>query len=289
MRGENINGTVGCLNCMALFMSGAIITSGLWMVSNPASTDCDNYCFQSFIIAVGVFLFVAAFAGLGGVCFRLSWLLFLHLLLIFVLIVVLFCFTISIIIATNNAAEEGGYKLAGDGSNWLQKRVIDAKNWMRISSCLNDAKLCQNVAHANRTRNFPHGDGFLGDGDLSLSAFQVGRLQSGCCKPPDSCNGYAWMKNSTTNNHSLIFNPDCDAWSNDPAGVCFNCQSCKAAVLLHLASCWRNLAIDNILFIVCLITIWSFGCCAFYTNWRHTNSPRLQFKLKQGCLFCCSC
>lgn len=70
----------------------------------------------------------------------------------FVLIVILFAFTIFAFVVTNKGADEvlsnRGYKeyRLGDYSDWLQKRVNSAKNWNKIQSCLIDGKICSSFA-----------------------------------------------------------------------------------------------------------------------------------------------
>jgi hypothetical protein len=66
----------------------------------------------------------------------------------FLLILLLFVFTIFAFIVTNEGAGEKlsnkGYKeyRLGDYSNWLQKRVNDNGNWNKIRSCLQSGKVC---------------------------------------------------------------------------------------------------------------------------------------------------
>ncbi|KAF6146368.1 hypothetical protein GIB67_020462 [Kingdonia uniflora] len=79
-------------------------------------------------------------------CFMAS---LVYLCVMFLLIVLLFCFTIFAFVVTNKGAgevvSERGYKEYnfGDYSNWLQKRVNGNKNWRKINSCLMDSKVCK--------------------------------------------------------------------------------------------------------------------------------------------------
>lgn len=84
-------------------------------------------------------------------------------------------------------------------------------------------------------------------------------FQSGCCKPPSSCN---YM--GTT----LVQNPDCYLWRNDPNGLCYDCDSCKAGVLEEVRRDWHKLSALNVVMLVFLIGIYSIGCCAFRNTKR---------------------
>ena len=69
----------------------------------------------------------------------------------FILIVLLFVFTIFVAITNKGAGEalsNRGYKeyRLGDYSNWLQQRVTNTKNWNNIKSCLQDSKVCTSFA-----------------------------------------------------------------------------------------------------------------------------------------------
>ncbi|KAA0048788.1 tetraspanin-8-like [Cucumis melo var. makuwa] len=66
----------------------------------------------------------------------------------FILILLLFVFTIFAFVITNKVAGKvllnKGYKeyRLGDYSNWLQNRVKNNKDWNRIRNCLVDDKVC---------------------------------------------------------------------------------------------------------------------------------------------------
>ncbi|KAF8392961.1 hypothetical protein HHK36_021201 [Tetracentron sinense] len=259
------NNLIGIMNFITFLLSIPILGGGIWL-STRASTDCEKFL-EKPVIAIGVFLMVVSLAGLIGACCRVSWLLWVYLLVMFLLIVLLFCFTIFAFVVTNKGAGKmvsgKGYKeyRLGDYSNWLQKRVNSDKNWRRIRSCLQDGKVCKSLA-----------DGVNETVD-QFYARNLSPIQSGCCKPPSECgftyvNTTVWDKptNSTTNT-----NPDCTTWNNDPNGLCFNCQSCKAGLLDNLKRDWKKVAIVNIVFLIFLIVVYTIGCCAFRNN-REDNS-----------------
>lgn len=95
----------------------------------------------------------------------------------------------------------------------------------------------------------------------------MGFLQSGCCKPPDSCgftyvSPIVWNASSTSN----YTDSDCSVWSSDSSVLCYNCQSCKGGLLDNLKRDWKKVAIINIIILVILIIVYSVGCCAFRNN-----------------------
>uniref|UniRef100_A0A7N0U043 Uncharacterized protein n=1 Tax=Kalanchoe fedtschenkoi TaxID=63787 RepID=A0A7N0U043_KALFE len=153
--GRVSNNLIGILNFLTL-LSIPILGTGIWLAHNGGATECERFL-QKPVIALGVLLLVVSLAGLVGACFRVSWLLWVYLLVMFLLIVLLFCFTILAFVVTNPGAgktlSNRGYKeyRLGDYSNWLQKRVGDGKNWNRIKSCLIDGEVCRSMATSNAT------------------------------------------------------------------------------------------------------------------------------------------
>ena len=150
------NNLIGILNFITFLLSIPILGAGIWLGRRADGTECERYLWAA-LIAVGAFLLVVSLAGLVGACCRVTWLLWVYLLAMFVLIVVLFCFTVFAFVVTNKGAGEAvsgrGYKeyKLGDYSNWLQKRVENTKNWDRIRSCLQDSKVCKKLQDKNET------------------------------------------------------------------------------------------------------------------------------------------
>ncbi|PRQ37654.1 putative tetraspanin/Peripherin [Rosa chinensis] len=256
------NNLVGFLNFLTFLCSIPIVVAGVWL-SKQGNTECEKFL-EKPIIILGIFLMFVSLAGFIGSCFRVSWLLWLYLLIMFLLIVVLFGYTIFAFVVTNKGAgtvlSGKGYKeyKLGDYSHWLQKRVNSTKNWNKIRSCLSDSKVCSSFQ-----------DKYLNDTLPLLYTENLSALQAGCCKPSDDC-GFAyvsptvWTKNATV----VSTNPDCNAWDNDPKVLCFNCQSCKAGLLDNLKSNWKKTAVVNIVFLIFLVIVYSVGCCAFRNNRR---------------------
>ncbi|XP_074273670.1 tetraspanin-8-like [Silene latifolia] len=261
------NYLVAILNFITFLLSIPILGAGIWL-KRHASTDCEHYL-ENPVIALAIFLLVVSLAGVIGACCRVNWLLWVYLLVMFILILLLTIFTIFAFVVTNKGAGEvisnKGYKdyKLGDYSNWLQKRVDNNKNWNRIKSCLIDGKVCQSLVDE---KNTPANQFF---------AKNLSPIQSGCCKPPDSCKFQyvgptTWTKTSTTD----TTNPDCNTWSNVQTALCYDCQSCKAGVLQNLKGHWKKVAVINIVFLVFLIIVYSIGCCAFRSNrWDNSWKP----------------
>ncbi|KAA0043105.1 tetraspanin-8 [Cucumis melo var. makuwa] len=264
------NNLVGILNFVTFLLSIPILWAGVWL-SKQGSTECEKYLDKPIII-IGVFLLLVSLAGLLGACCRISWLLWVYLLVMFVLIVILFAFTIFAFVVTNKGAGEvlsnRGYKeyRLGDYSGWLQKRVNNNKNWNKIKSCLIDGKICSTFA-----------DKYIKDTVEQFYQENLSALQSGCCKPSNDCNftyvsPVVWNRTATNSP-----NPDCNLWENDPNVLCFNCQACKAGLLDNIKSNWKKVAVVNIVFLVFLIIVYSVGCCAFRNN-REDHAYQRQWK-----------
>ncbi|BAT79856.1 hypothetical protein LR48_Vigan04g024600 [Vigna angularis] len=256
------NNLVGVLNLLAFLLSIPILVTGVWL-SKQANAECE-WWLQRIFIVLGVFLLVVSLAGLVGACCRVSCLLWLYLFVMFLLILLVLSFTIFAFVITNKGAGQvlsnRGYKeyRLGDYSNWFQNRVNNAHNWNRIRSCLRSSKICSQF----QTQ-------FANDNLQKFYAENLSSLQSGCCKPSDSCNfeyqGPSVWKKTESGNYS---NPDCNAWDNDPNVLCFNCQTCKAGFLQSLKTDWKKVTIVNVIFLIFLIIVYSVGCCAFRNNLR---------------------
>ncbi|XP_042503728.1 tetraspanin-8-like [Macadamia integrifolia] len=261
------NNLVGILNFLTFLLSVPILGAGIWL-SSKADTICEKFL-EKPLIALGVFLMVVSLAGLIGACCRVSFLLWFYLLVMFVLILLLFCFTVFAFVVTNKGAGEvvsnRGYKeyKLGDYSNWLQKRVTNTKNWNHIKSCLIDSKVCKNLA-----------DQHVNEKVLQFQDQNLSPIQSGCCKPPTSCNftyvtPIEWTKPSNTTSYS---DSDCTTWNNND--LCYNCESCKGGVLQNIKSQWKKVAIVNIIFLIFLVIVYTVGCCAFRNNRIDNSYPR---------------
>ncbi|KAJ9141207.1 hypothetical protein P3X46_031773 [Hevea brasiliensis] len=242
------NNLIGILNFLTFLLSIPILMR-IWL-RNHGTSECEKF-FDTPVIIIGVFLMVVSLAGLIGACCRVSWLLWLYLFVMFLLIVLLFCFTIFAFVVTNKGAgkvvSERGYK---------EYRLVITQTGCR-RGCLIDGKVCSDF-----------NEKYLNDSVTKLYTEHLSAVQSGCCKPADEC-GFEYV--SPTNWTKITpssTNPDCSAWDNDPNTLCFNCNSCKAGLLDNIKSDWKKVAVVNIVILVFLIIVYSVGCCAFRNNKR---------------------
>ncbi|TYI16789.1 hypothetical protein ES332_A08G278600v1 [Gossypium tomentosum] len=259
------NNLLGILNFVTFLLSIPILVAGIWL-SRKAITECERFLDKPIII-VGVFLMVISLAGFVGACCHVKWFLWLYLVVMLILIVLGIAGTIFAFVVTNKGAGRvlsgKGYKeyRLGDYSNWLQKRVGDENNWFKIKSCLVDSKVCTEFHNQH-----------INESVKEFYKVLLSSIQSGCCKPSNDCQfTFLGPTNWTKGNGVFINNSDCNTWSNDLGTLCFNCQACKAGFIDNLKSSWKKVMVVNIIFLVCLIIVYSVGCCAF-SNSRKSKS-----------------
>ncbi|EOA17922.1 hypothetical protein CARUB_v10006331mg [Capsella rubella] len=258
------NTLVGILNFFVFLFSIPILASGI-MLSVEGSTQCERFLDKP-MIALGAFLMIVSIAGVVGSCCRVTWLLWFYLFVMFFLIIIVLCFTVFAFVVTSKGSGETipgkaykEYRLEAY-SDWLQKRVNNAKHWNTISSCLYETKLCA---------NFP-----VREPDSAFFKEHLTSLESGCCKPSNDCNFFyisptTWNKTSGTHQNS-----DCQLWDNQKEKLCYNCQACKAGFLDSLNSSWKRTATVNIVSLIILIVVYGLGCCAFRNNKREESYAR---------------
>ncbi|CAH9055138.1 unnamed protein product [Cuscuta epithymum] len=234
------NTVIGFLNLFTLLSSIPIIGAGLWMARR--SPTCEKFL-QTPLLAIGLVIVVVSLIGFIGACFRVVWAIWLYLVIILLIIGALLAFTIFGFVVTS---PHGGVAVPGrlyreyhleNYSPWMRGKVRDPHSWVSIRACILGSKTCASVATSWSSYNFLFRD--------------MSPLQSGCCKPPTSCN-YA----ETTV-------ADCYRWSPDPNLLCYGCDSCKAAVAEEMSKHWKKVSVVIIVVLICLIAIYSLGCCAF--------------------------
>ncbi|KAG0525781.1 hypothetical protein BDA96_06G086600 [Sorghum bicolor] len=146
------------------------------------------------------------------------------------------------------------YNLSDYGGS-LKRRMANARYWATISKCLRRRHACDGTSPMVRDPNT----------SVLYSEQGLSPIQSGCCKPPLSC-AFTYVNQTTwtptqgagpTNNSD-----DCGRWSNQQETLCFQCDSCKAAVLDDIHRAWSKpvLAVLGMLILDILI----FPCLAVF-------------------------
>ncbi|KAE9621116.1 hypothetical protein Lal_00019837 [Lupinus albus] len=260
------NTVIGFLNLFTLLASIPIIGAGLWL--SRSTTTCENF-FQTPLLVIGFVVLVISLAGFIGACFHVAWALWIYLVIMLLLIVTLFGFTIFGFVVTGQG---GGMEVPGrvykeyhlhDYSPWLRNKIIkDSVYWNTIRSCIMGSKTCAKIAYWN---------------NLDYMNRDMSPIQSGCCKPPTSCNYY----NMET---MLSQDQDCYRWNNAPTLLCYECDSCKGGVLENIRRDWHKISVLGVVMLVFLIAIYSIGCCAFRntrrsdTDYQHGENRMTKIK-----------
>ncbi|XP_043700882.1 tetraspanin-6-like [Telopea speciosissima] len=255
------NSVIGFLNLFTLLASIPIIGAGLWMARS--STSCESFL-QTPLMVIGFIILVVSLAGFIGACFNVSWALWFYLFVMLLLTTTLLAFTIFGFVVTS---QSGGVQVPGrvykeyklqDYSPWLRKRVQDPHYWRTIKTCILGSKICTKLALWT---------------PLDYLEKDLTPVQSGCCKPPTSCNYGVTM---------LAQDADCYRWNNMANLLCYECDSCKAGVLEDVKRDWHKLSVLNVVMVVFLICIYSIGCCAYKNSKRYeTDYPYGENRMKR--------
>lgn len=141
------NSLLGLLNFVTFLVSFLIIGAGLWF-KLVSSAGCGKFL-QLPILSFGIFLMVVSLFGMVGSCCYVSFLLWIYMFVIFVLVLGMFGFMMFTFLVTNKAIGEAiteagyhEYYTLGDYSTWFRKKVEEYNTWKDIQTCLNDAKVC---------------------------------------------------------------------------------------------------------------------------------------------------
>ncbi|WCJ42653.1 Tetraspanin-2 [Euphorbia peplus] len=263
------NNITAILNFIAFLCSIPIIATGIWLASKP-----DNECIHSFrwpLVLLGILILLVSLAGFVGAYWYKETLLAFYLCCMAILIGLLLILLVFAFVVTR---QDGSYYVPGRAyreykvngfSDWLQKHVVDSKNWGKIRNCLAEGDVC-----AKLTRDYFTADQFF--------SAHISPLQSGCCKPPTVC-GYNYVNPTLwLNPANPTADPDCYLWNNDQSQLCYNCESCKAGLLGNLRKEWRRANIILIVTVVVLIWVYVIGCSAF----KNAQTEDLFRKYKQG-------
>lgn len=262
------NHLIGLLNFLTFLISIPILGGGIWLSTRANSTDCLRFL-QWPIIIIGVSIMIVSLAGFAGACYRNTFLMYLYLWAMFVIIAALIGFIIFAFAVTDKGSGRAvlnrnylEYHLE-DYSGWLEERVASEGYWGKIKSCLRDSRTCAKMGK------------FYGGAPESADMFyrrKLNPIQSGCCKPPTDC-GYTYVNETLWGPGGGLVgsNPDCTKWSNDQQQLCYDCDSCKAGVLGSIKKSWRKVSVINIVMLIILVIVYVIACAAFRHNRRMDN------------------
>lgn len=93
-------------------------------------------------------------------------------------------------------------------------------------------------------------------------------IQFGCCRPPVECgfeakNATWWTVPATS---TAEIKEDCKTWSNTQSQLCYSCETCKVGVYKGIRKRWRILLVFNLLLILLVVLLYSWGCCVRKNN-----------------------
>lgn len=191
------------INLLTFLFSIPILSAGIDL-SLHGATNCDKFL-QTPLILIGILLLASSLVGFIGVSSRNIFLVWLYLFTTFFLILAALAFTVFALIVTNKGAGEAvsgarfdEYKL-GDYSNWLQKRVSNPKNWMKIKSCLQDAKVCESLQQQGNSTKDEFFNKHLTSIQVFIDRYSCVRCKSNILSELDSNNSFFFK---------MLFSPD---------------------------------------------------------------------------------
>ncbi|GJY66281.1 tetraspanin-3-like protein [Tanacetum coccineum] len=142
------NHLIGMLNFLTFLLSIPILGGGIWLSTRVNNSDCLTFL-QYPLIVIGVSIMVVSLAGFAGACYRNTFLMYLYLWAMFLIICVLIGFVIFAYVVTDKGSGRDvlnrGYKdyYLPDYSGWLKDRVSSDSYWRKISSCVRDSGVCR--------------------------------------------------------------------------------------------------------------------------------------------------
>ncbi|CAJ1956014.1 unnamed protein product [Sphenostylis stenocarpa] len=266
LRGSN--NLICLLNFFILVLSVPILGGGIWLSTRSNGTECLKFL-QLPLIIVAVSIMVTSLAGLTGACYRNNLLMTLYLVALIFIMMVFLGFIIFAYAVTSKGSGKVTQNRAyleyylQDYQGWLKERVASDKYWTKLSSCVRDSKVCEKLG-----RNI---NGVPETADIFYFR-NLSPIQSGCCKPPTEC-GYSYENETMWSPGSAVVgsNQDCGRWSNDQTLLCYECDSCKAALLATFKIRWRKVSLINIALFILLLVLYIVAYAAYRNNRRINN------------------
>ncbi|GJP63123.1 hypothetical protein CLOP_g20201 [Closterium sp. NIES-67] len=237
----------------------AVIAAALWAMMSPPASFC-LLVYQAPMLVAGGVLLLAALVGLMGLACDHGGLKCLHVTLAILALLGLLAFSIFAFIVTAGGASSSShgqtvYEPVGF-SSWMQQQL---GSWSSLQACLaNTVHVCSDLRQYTRDK---------------LQGKQISPLEAGCCLPPDGCpvsvaqnNVYAFafaLPNAPTVTTPTPANqPGCNAFSIDPATLCYSCPLCQGGLLNLLQSNLKIQAYVSTAAAAVLLVLGLAMCCA---------------------------
>ncbi|XP_060171200.1 tetraspanin-8-like [Lycium barbarum] len=256
---------VRCSNCFLTLLNFVTLVASIILIMMAMSFNMhsnESLCqkeLQKPLMILGVTLLVLSLMGIVGAACHVSFLLWIYLFLLFLVIIGMMIYSIFSIVYTLNhlddkKPEKGDWEdKLQEYSQWMKNRMPGERHWDKIKSCMVDAKFC-NYLPRDRSEEF--------------YKTKMNPIQSGCCKPPTYCNFQ--FQNATSwivpKIGPVVGDPDCKAWSNEQKEMCYNCNSCKKSFFDNLKKYYKHSSLISFCIFVILSIVYSIGCCALTNN-----------------------
>ncbi|KAK4354335.1 hypothetical protein RND71_026529 [Anisodus tanguticus] len=256
---------VRCSNCFVTLLNFVTLVASIILIMLAMSFNMHlnaSLCqkeIQKPLMILGVTLLVLSLMGIVGAACHVSFLLWIYLFLLFLVILGMMIYSVfSIVVALNHLDDKPADKDDWEDkfqeySQWMKNHLPDERHWDKIKSCMIDVKFCK-LLPEDRTEEF--------------YKTKLDPIQSGCCKPPTYCNFQ--FRNATSwivpKAGPAVGDADCKAWSNEQKEMCYNCNSCKKSFFSNLKKYYKHSSLISFCIFVILSIVYSIGCCALTNN-----------------------
>lgn len=150
------NNLLGLLNILTFLISIPIVIVGVQMSRVSGGGECIEL-FRKPVLILGVLIMVMSVVGIIGACCRVSWVLWIYLFAMLLLIISLFIvYAIALFVTWKSGGgtripgtEVKEYKLSSY-SDWLQNRV-KGKSWDTVKNCLIVGEGCSDMPKNDTT------------------------------------------------------------------------------------------------------------------------------------------
>ncbi|KAI5063997.1 hypothetical protein GOP47_0020667 [Adiantum capillus-veneris] len=291
-----IQNVICALLAVAVLATGFLIAHGESINGEP----CAAFMHRP-IIAVGFLLLLISLIGLFATIAKKwcdtpfpEWI---DLVLVFCLVILLFCFAIFSLEITNRGLT---HHVVGYGQSykeyrlyeypkWMQHRVKDTNYWSRVKTCLQH----DNVCGSGIIPKFPS------DIITDVTLADLTPIQGGCCIPPSACNiSFIGSQKGNENQNDIkkvetvganeygslnirkeakekgfrttihAYTHDCNKWSSTPTQLCYDCDTCKGGVIQANMNRWKNAAILYVVLVMTMVVICALFACYGFSNRR---------------------